>query len=247
MARLPGEVFPSERRYYFKEPYERLLDDTAFEKISAEAFRFRMLFRAMLKRGVREDGEMEVSRSGLRKLSGKSHFRSQLKPLEELADVGIFSFSISGECVLIRDLNYAKDQEFNPKKPRKDPGDAPRIETDTETEIEIERDMDTETQTETDTRTALREVKGAGGPKPTRTSRCLCPEAWKESDFEYTSDFLDYQKPGLELTNDEFGLAWTQFRKQAKGRMDHHKWLAEFCIWLSRMWPLESNKIAAVG
>ena len=39
MARKPGTVYPSERRYYFKEPYERLLDDPAYENMSDNLWR----------------------------------------------------------------------------------------------------------------------------------------------------------------------------------------------------------------
>ena len=205
-----------------------------------------MFLRAMVKRIRSKDGEITLSRRALLQCAGREQLRHARKIARAGAEAGLWTIvsesAKSGETVIVLP-NWAKEQNIAPVNPQVEPDEAPDTETKTHTDIETQ----TDTKTETDSRKALREVKGAGGPKPTRTSRCSCPENLTERDLKAAREFLDFEKPEFDLSDEELAFGWGRFRERASGNMDREKWIIEFGIWLSGNWPLEGLDIAKAG
>ena len=102
--------------------HDVLGDDDAFP---ADAFRCYIRILAMLNRTKSRDGILTLNRGGLGLISGRKHRNSALKLVSIGAEFGLYSVESRGNAVTIKVPNWAKRQEYSPKRPRKAPLTSP--------------------------------------------------------------------------------------------------------------------------
>lgn len=241
---MPRPHYPSDATGWFRLYYDDLLDNPVFEQESAEVFRFYINLMALLKRTRSRDGRILLSRRALTRCAVREKYRAALKIAREGAKAGlweILSESEDGSETLIEFPNWAKIQCITPEKPQSDSAGTPDTETQTETQTETEIQTDEEAPRE-------RTAESAGGIKPTCTPRVPAPESLDEQDKKTARENLKFEKPALNLTDDELEGAWRQFRERALGvAMTREKWLSEFGVWVRHNWPSPPPKLAMAG
>lgn len=121
-----------------------LLEDQKLgDELPPEAFRLYIRLLAMLKRSKSRDGKIELGRSAIRVLSGRSHYKSGVRILRKCEQIGLISVSNGGEMgvklppnesemITIRVPNWPRIQGFTKPSRNQKRG------TETETESESE-------------------------------------------------------------------------------------------------------------
>jgi len=132
MARKPGEVFPSDRRRWFR-LYEDLLDDPALNSVAPDVFRFYVRLLAMLNRTKQRDGTIRFDRFALNACAMREQRRHALSVARSGAEAGLFTLSEEGADVLIQVPKWAELQGVAPAEPRRDPSRTPPTKTKTKT------------------------------------------------------------------------------------------------------------------